>query len=269
MRVRILAFLLLLFVFLPAGFALAADQPANQSAEANSLAPAAFLSNTPAAIAPEVAAPVDLSSSDINRLVCPAEIKDVIYSKEKGLTVKIEGRDAFVKFLVTKDGDKDVYSSTPTELYVICGQKTFNLIALPKRIPSRTVMLSGGDDKSKKNTSLFDGMPFEKKILSVIKSVYTEDIPDSFTVRNENRPFNLYKGLKLTLIRTIRVEGEGLLIKEFAVQATESMELSEKDFLKSEITSNPVAIAIDKLKLSKGETARIIIVERVTDEGGN
>ncbi len=265
MRLKILAFLLLLFVFLPADLSFAASQPTG----ANNLVPSAFLSNTPAVIAPEVAAPVELSSSDINRLVCPTEIKDVIYSKEKGLTVKIEGREAFVKFLVTKEGDKDVYSTTPTELYVICGQKTFNLIALPKRIPSRTVMLSGGDDKAKKNSSLFDGMPFEKKILAVIKSVYTDDIPDSFTVKSEDRSFNVYKGLKLTLVRTVRVEGEGLLVKEFTSQATENMELAEKDFLKNELTSNPVAIAIDKLKLAKGETARIIIVERVTDEGGN
>ena len=222
-----------------------------------------------AVVSPEVATPVYLSSSDINRIVCPLYIEDVIYSKEKGLTVKIEGQNAFVKFLVTKEGDKDNYSTTPTELYVLCGKETYNLIALPKRIPSRTVTLSGGDRKASKNSSLFDGMPFEKKILSIIKDVYTENIPDSFTARNEDNPFNLYKGLRLTLVRTVRVEGEGLRVKEFIAQATESMELSEKDFLKTEMTTDPVAIAIDKLRLSPGETARIFIVERVTAGGGN
>ena len=222
-----------------------------------------------AVVPPEIATPVYLSSSDINRIVCPSYIKDVTYSKEKGLTVKIEGQNAFVKFFVTKEGDKDNYSTTPTELYVLCGKETYNLIALPKRIPSRTVTLSGGDRKASKNASFFDGMPFEKKILSIIKSVYTENIPDSFTVRDEDRPLNLYKGLRLTLIRTVRVEGEGLRVKEFTAQATQTMELSEKDFLKTEITSDPVAIAIDKLRLSLGETARVLIVERVTAEGGN
>jgi len=47
------------------------------------------------------------------------------------------------------------------------------------------------------------------------------------------------------------------------------MELEEKDFLKNELTSNPVAVSIDRLKLSKGETARIIIAERVSEKGGN
>ena len=246
---------------------------ANTPAAAGQLAtPGKYISipaDSLAVVPPEVATPVYLSSSDINRIVCPSYIKDVIYSKEKGLTVKIEGGNAFVKFLVTKEGDKDNYSTTPTELYVLCGKETYNLIALPKRIPSRTVTLSGGDRKANENASLFDGMPFEKKILSIIKSVYTEDIPDSFTVRNEDRPFNLYKGLKLTLVKTVRVEGEGLRVKEFTAQAAQNTELSEKDFLKTEITTDPVAIAIDKLRLSPGETARVLIVERVTAEGGN
>ncbi len=246
---------------------------ANAPSAAGQLATPGEYSSIPedslAVVPPEVATPVYLSSSDINRIVCPSYIKDVIYSKEKGLTVKIEGQNAFVKFLVTKEGDKDEYSTTPTELYVLCGKETYNLIALPKRIPSRTITLSGGDRKASKNTSFFDGMPFEKKILSIIKSVYTEDIPDSFTVRDEDRPFDLYKGLKLTLVRTVRVEGEGLRVKEFTAQDAKNMELSEKDFLKTEITFSPVAIAIDKLRLSPGETARVLIVERVMAEGGN
>jgi conjugal transfer pilus assembly protein TraK len=130
-------------------------------------------------------------------------------------------------------------------------------------------MLSGEDEKAKKNISIFAGMPFEKKILSAIRSVYTENIPDSFTVKGENRPYDLYKGLKLTLRRTVTVEGEGILLKEFVAEAKEDMELEEKDFLKSEITLNPVAVSIDRLKLSKGETARIIIAERVSEKGVN
>lgn len=281
-RLKVLSLLFLLLILaLPAIQVFAADKPAGQpaghkedvrnSGQYDALFSASAFFNAPAVVTPEIATPVELSSSDINRLVCPEDIKDVIYSKEKGVTVKIEGRNAFVKFLVMKDGEKDIYSATPTELYVVCGQKTFNLIALPKRVPSRTVILSGVDGKAKKNASLFEGMPFEKKILSIVKSVYTEDIPDSFTVREENRSFDLFKrdGLDLTLVRSVRIDGQGLRVKEFNVKAREDLELSEKDFLKRELTSNPVAIAIDKLKLAPGETARVIIVERVTDEGGN
>ena len=36
-------------------------------------------------ILPEVTTAVDLSSSDINRIVCPGTINDLIFSKEKAL----------------------------------------------------------------------------------------------------------------------------------------------------------------------------------------
>ncbi len=265
MRTKVFLFLIMSCVVVQSGAAFAAGA---QPGISNSIP---VIGEAPAVTAPEIAAPVELSSSDINRLVCPEDITDVIYSKEKGVTVKIEGKNAFVKFLVKEDGGQEDYSTTPTEIYVVCGHKTFNLIALPKRIPSRTVILSGGDDKAKRNMSFFEGMPFEKKVLSLIKSVYTENIPDSYTVTWENRPFNLYKGLKLTLVRTVRIYGEGLQVKEFALKALENMELSEKDFLKPELTANPVAIAIDKLRLAPGDvdqsTARVIIVEHVTEGG--
>jgi len=57
-------------------------------------------------VLPEVTTQTEMSSSDINRIVCQTDIKDVIFSKEKGVSVKISGRDAFVKFLITKKEDK-------------------------------------------------------------------------------------------------------------------------------------------------------------------
>lgn len=270
MRIKVL--FVFLFIFLQAVAIYADDQeidpaqPENKESVSPALPP---IGSAAAAVSPEVPSMVELSSSDINRLVCPMDIKDVIYSKEKGTVVRIAGRNAFVKFSIKKEGEKEIYSATPTELYVVCGEKVFNLITVPKRIPAKTVMLSGEDEKAKKNISLFAGMPFEKKILSVIRSVYTENIPDSFTARAENKPYDLYKGLKLTLRRTVSVEGEGILLKELVAEASEDAELEEKDFLKGELTSNPVAVSIDRLKLSKGEIARIIIAERVSEKGGN
>lgn len=273
MRIRVSV--ILLCIFLHSGWSLADDRlseptPSESDHQESSIpVPSAWEGTAATVVSPEVAAMVELSSSDINRLVCPADIKDVVYSKEKGIVVRIAGRNAFLKFSIKKEGQKEVYSTTPTDLYVVCGEKVFNLIAVPKRIPSKTVMLSGQDDKTKKNIALFSGMPFEKKVLSIIRSVYTENIPESFTVRGGEKPYDFYKGLRLTLRRTVSVEGEGVILKEFVAEALEDIELEEKDFLRSELISNPVAVSIDRLKLSKGETARIIMAERVSEKGGN
>ena len=270
MRIKVLSAFLFIFLQAVSGFAadLQAEISQTERPESGTIQPSPGKVDSPASVTPEVPSLVELSSSDINRLVCPVEIKDVIYSKEKGLVVKIAGRNAFVKFAIKKEAEKEIYSATPTELYVVCGEKVFNLIAVPKRIPSKTVMLSGEGNKATQNISLFSGMPSEKKILGVIRNVYTENIPDSFTIREANKSFDLFKGLRVTLRRTISVEGEGILVKEFVIQAAESMELQEKDFLRNDITTNPIAVSIDRLKLSNGEKARVIIAERVSDKGG-
>ena len=49
----------------------------------------------PAVIPPEVATKIRLSSSDLNRISCSSEIKDALTSTEKGVVIKITGKDAW------------------------------------------------------------------------------------------------------------------------------------------------------------------------------
>ena len=223
-------------------------------------------------ITPEVTSQVQFSNSDINRIVCPVDIKDVVYSTEKGLTVKITDNNAFVKFLVMKKDGKELYSTTPSEMFIACGKNIYSVIAVPRRIPSQTIQLASGKrDAMEKNISLFSEVPFEKKIITIIKKVYTENIPDSFTEKRMNKPFRVFQDLDLVLYRVFTIEGEGLGIKEYratipSVAKTTSVYLKEKDFLRTELCQRPVAVSIDVLNLKKGETSRIFIVERA--EGG-
>jgi len=222
-------------------------------------------------VLPEIATHVRLSSTDVNRIVCPSDIHDVVFSKEKGVEVKVNGRNAFVKFLVKKEpGGKEKYSKTPTELFVVCGGDVYTLITQPARIPSRTIRLSSGSGKRiKENLELMTSLPFEKKILSVIKSMYTGDIPDSFLVRSVDGPVVDINGLAVRLKRIVEVEGAGLRGREFSVTLKErdTLKLSEKDFLSPAITTKPLGITLDKLRLDNADdTARLFIVERSVEE---
>jgi conjugal transfer pilus assembly protein TraK len=225
-------------------------------------------------VIPEVSTAVTLSNSDINRITCREEIKDVVFSREKGLSVKTVGKDAFVKFLITRKDEKEIYSSTPSELFVVCGENVYNLIALPKRVPSQTVRLSPGAEKIRENRRLYGDLPFEKKLLAVIRSVYTNEIPDGFTTSIMNAAPALFRDLEVRLVRTHRVEGEGLLVKEFLLTSKkpgETLKITEKDFLRPAITAKPVAIALDRHELQQGDTGRLIVVEQGTGatEGGD
>jgi conjugal transfer pilus assembly protein TraK len=220
----------------------------------------------PTVVLPEATTTIRLSSSDLNRISCPAEIREALTSTEKGVTIKITGKDAFVKFKVTKKGDKLSYASTPTELYVVCGEETFSMIAFPQRIPSQTIRLtSGRERKIKDNLSLYAGLPFEKKLLRAIRDIYTENIPDSYTVVRKDKRYLTFREIALTLKRTVDIEGEGLRIKEYeATLRGEPSEfrLNEKMFLRTELAENPVAVALERHILRQGDTSRIFVVEQ-------
>ena len=224
----------------------------------------------PAVVLPEATTTVRLSSSDMNRISCPADIREALTSTEKGLTIKITGKDAFVKFKVIKKGDKFVYSTTPTELYVVCGDETFSMVIFPQRIPSQTIRLTSGKErKIKENQSLYVGLPFEKKVLKAVKDVYTENIPDSYSINKKEKQFLLFREIRLILKRTVDIEGEGLRIKEYQVALrgeTTEFKLNEKMFLKTELAENPIAISLERHILRTGDTARVFVVERRADK---
>jgi conjugal transfer pilus assembly protein TraK len=225
-------------------------------------------------ILPEIAQPVELSSSDVNRITCQGEIRDVVYSREKGISVKFSGRDAFIKFRTGLKDGRTTYSTTPSEIFVVCGDNVYSLIAVPKRIPARSVRLSPGKmENIRKNRSLLGALPFEKKVLTAIRSLYTEEIPDSFTVSTPNRRTDLFRDLDLVLARIAVIEGEGFQVKEYrgvlASDARDKIEFSEKDFLRSEISVNPIAVSLDRLILKKGEILRVFVVEPHREEPGS
>ncbi|MBW1795642.1 MAG: type-F conjugative transfer system secretin TraK, partial [Deltaproteobacteria bacterium] len=119
------------------------------------------LANTSVHVMQEVPTKVTLSNRDINRITCPdgALVKDVVYSSEKGVSVKIEGSNAFVKFLVIKDTitGKQKYRLDPVEFYVICEEnQIFTLIGQPQKIPAQHIRLVRTAQRVKKNLSLFE-----------------------------------------------------------------------------------------------------------------
>ncbi len=220
----------------------------------------------PTVVLPEVATKIRLSNTDVNRLVCPEGIKDVVFSQEKGVKVKISDGNAFVKFQVIKKGDEMIYTEIPSEFYVVCGGDIYSLIGMPQRVPAQTVRLSTGTKKRvQQNLALFNGMPLEKKILTLIKQAYTDQLPESYVIRTIGRQIDLFPALWVRFKREIVIEGEGVAIREYSVSLKEGVEqtlLSEREFLRSELTNRPLAVAMDEPLLRKGTQSRVFIVEQ-------
>ena len=228
-------------------------------------------------VMPEVPTVVDMSNTDVNRITSCAEIKDVIYSKEKGLSVQFSGKDCYVKFHAARKGNQTVYSTVPTELFIVSGGRVYNIIAVPRKGIARTVRLSEGViDKIRKNNELFQGMPLEKKVLAMIEYAYKDDIPESFTVTEVKRKIDFSKGVNLVLLRSIVADGEGLRIKVYQAEINprfrgkgSTVDLDERNFLRTGLTTDTIAIAISDPHLEGKKQTRIYICERNREEPVN
>jgi conjugal transfer pilus assembly protein TraK len=218
-------------------------------------------------VLPEAPTPVIMSSSDINRISCGEEIKDALSSTEKGAIIKIVGKDAFLKFSILKSPEGKIkYATAPTEIFVVCGESTYNLVAYPKKVPSKTIRLgSGTNHRIKANQSIFASLPFEKKIIRAIKDVYTEQMPDSYLVTQVSQPVGSYREFSIIHRRSIQIEGEGLAIHEFELALKPGLtefKLNDKLFVKKIYGSNIVAICPEHHILYPGETTRLFVVEQ-------
>ncbi|MBU0965022.1 MAG: type-F conjugative transfer system secretin TraK [Proteobacteria bacterium] len=216
-------------------------------------------------ILPEVTTAVDLSSSDVNRIVCPGTINDLIFSKEKGIEGHFVGSNAFVKFAITVQDDEKHYSNTPSELFVSCNNTIYTLIATPKRIPSVTLRLAPSPSQDlKQNIDHYQTMPFEKKVLQLVREAYLQEYPESYRITAADEEVNISADLTVRLKKIVDVEGVGLRLKEYLVRSavTDSVKVTEKDFLKSELGERIIAVVVEDHSIGQGKSSRVFIVEQ-------
>ncbi len=230
-------------------------------------------------VLPEISTQVYLSNLDINRITCMGDrpVKDVIFSAEKGVTTKINGANAFVKLQLRPDTltAKPGVVEDPIELYVVCGSEkdVYTIIGIPRKIPAQWIQLTSKGGDIKKNLALFAGKDFEKKILTLVKQAFTEHYPDSYAVmpRNQDMAVKGLEWLDIVHRRSVRVEGEGLLLNEYQLQlktadGEKERRVLEKQFLVPGLTESPLAVTLDSLIITKDRWARLFIIERAGQE---
>ena len=218
-------------------------------------------------VLPEVASPVILSSTDINRIHCPVPVKDLLFSQEKPIEGKFVGNDVFVKFKMTKDMYGEMqYETNPAEMYILCGDDIYNLIVYPKEVRTVTLYLqSSTKEKLEANRSAFAGLPMQKKFLKLIKEGYLQDYSESYDITTHNKLLNLSQDLVVTLVREIRVAGEGIGLMELDVRGSfrpdgpKEYVLDKKTFLSTRVHENIRAVSIVDKTLVPKKSSRVFI----------
>ena len=202
--------------------------------------------NVFAEILPEKTTEVTVSNIDVNRIVCPYNIQDVVYSQEKGLQVKTEGRNLYVKLpIIVKAVNGEVKEKklfkNKAELFISCGGHVYSLILKPKKIPARTIYLTAPDEDMKKASSFFEKMSFEDAIVELIKRVAEERIPRGFKVEFVNQTIQ-YKDMEVTFRK--KVIGGGVIVKEFIIYSKTPRIIKNTDLLDLKWVENSKTRAI-------------------------
>ena len=219
----------------------------------------------PGPIPPEVTTAVELSATDVNRIVCPGTINDLIFSKEKGIEGHFVGNNAFVKFSILVDAEGKEYTTTPSELFVSCGGAVYSLIATPKFIPSVTLRLAPPPAVDlKQNIEHYQALPFEKKVLQLIREAYLGEFPESYQVTMADALVALSDDLSVRLTKTVEVEGAGLRLKEYLARSADggSRRITEREFLRPTMGERIVAVVVENQDLEPGQSSRVFIVEQ-------
>lgn len=87
---------------------------------------------------------VEMSNTDVNRVICSTPIIDIVASDEKPIHIKYRNGEAYIKFLVerNKHTKRKKYFTKNTEFYVVCeGDMIYPVMGVPKKISSRTIRL--------------------------------------------------------------------------------------------------------------------------------
>ncbi len=213
----------------------------------------------------EIPTAVELSNMDINRIVCPGPMNDLIFSQEKGMTGHFSGNNAFIKFQIEDDGDEFIYAERQSELFVVCNNVVYTLLVTPSDIPSVTLRLASPIGESfKQNIDHFKKMPLEKQALQIIREAYNGTYPASYRISQPTRTVPLAPGLEAKLIQIVDVDGVGLRLSKYLVKshAQDPIEVDEKVFLSSSFSESIIAIAVEDHRLHPGQSTEAFVVDQ-------
>jgi conjugal transfer pilus assembly protein TraK len=220
-------------------------------------------------ITPEIPVSVELSNRDVNRIVCPGQMNDLIFSQEKGLTGHFSGTNAFIKFKIKEQGEEYIYADTPSELFVVCSGAVYTLLVTPGDIPSVTLRLASPQgDTFKENIAHYRNLPLEKQALQIIREAYNGTYPSSYRVSESDEQLTLSPDLAIHLLQNVEVDGVGLRLKKYRAKSLKQdpVAVDESLFLSPMVSRFILAVALENHTLAAGETTMVYVVEKKESE---
>lgn len=225
----------------------------------------------PIAALPDQTSTVRLSNRDVNHIVCVGgEIEDIKFSAEKAIAVERAGSDAWIKFLVKEIDDMGAvtrtYVTAPSEFFISCNGAIYPLYAEPSDIPAQTVTLvPGRPQRARANEDLLGPLVEEERAISISLAMLQDRVPASFTeVAPRAGIITVQAVPSATLVerRRLEIEGASLSASEYRLTSDSDATLEERHFLDRGLGADIFAVTLDRLSLTAGESARLIVIRR-------
>lgn len=226
--------------------------------------------NTPQIVEDEDYQAVEVSLKDVTRIVCFTNITRTVYSKEKGIEIKTVDKNAFIKNLpkeIIEPSSGRIaieYDSRPKEVYIVCGDKTFSLLLIPKDIPANTIYLKSSYVDKEKAFSFEKSGDYENMILKLIRSAYLEDILEGYDVEDIGKVVREYQEVRMVHKRNYT--GIMFQVQEYVLIARKELNINEITLLEAVSPRNPLAVSIVSPVMRPNEQSRFFIVRLLKDE---
>lgn len=212
--------------------------------------------------------PIELAPEAINRIHSSEPIQKINAPQALDLEVEYQGNNAFVT--LGKKAKQGV-------IYVITQSgDVFSLEIIPKKgLKARVIHLDLPSRKVKDNQVKFARLDPETAVVDLIRHAFADTIGDNFNVTPKDQDIKAVKHLRITLRRTVTIDGVPLALNEYLVSiaplsGVAEMMVDESSFLVPKLTRNPTAITLGKdleqfvngkVVLRPGQYLRLFIVE--------
>lgn len=190
-----------------------------------------------------------VSAQDLNRIEAPSQILTVYTSK--GIDVKIDRSEAYLKVPAGFTGE--------IEFYLVTDEETYTLMLVPLPIPAQTITIKGKGGKPM--AAAEKGLPYIEEIKRLLRATVRGDVPAGFEGKEIKEKNDLCPYVECALIPIQELAGQKFkgMVYLLTNTTSETRNYSEEVFSGKGIR----AVAIERHRLGPGEVTRLFRVEEV------
>lgn len=209
---------------------------------------------------------VEVSNVNPNRFHCiNGQINDVHLPGHIAVEPSVSGDNVFIGYKILKKGQRKQYVNERHTIHITCEGEVYSILATPINTPEAAYIQLGDPNKDRfeANAKLLREKSIEDLGIYLIKSALSNSIPSNITVSTDPKEYRgVVDWVTINEIRQLKLEGAGLILREFLLQATPGKKVQKELFIRQELSDKIFEIATHPQVTNSQGYARLFIVEQ-------